>query len=121
MNNTQTTQAAIIGKAWINGDKMQLVPASIKLSQDMELNADESFLLGNLSIRTNRHLNSSRIAGQVAPLTLKAGTVINLFTNSKREGKIDPDYSVNVILSAEDAKTIRDNEASGKLAWQAAQ
>lgn len=78
----------IIGKMWLNGET-NLV-ANIKLSEDLHITPSLRLSVGKKSIVINRNLPE--------PMTIKAGSELRFFRNNKREGKMDPDYTVSVQL-----------------------
>lgn len=120
MNNNKPIElkSAIIGKAWKNQKEQTIIPSSFTLPSDMSFSANQSFLVGSLTVRTNRHLNASPTAEEVTPLELAAGTTLYFFTNGKREGHNDPDYSVSVRLPIAEAEAIIFNEREGAKNWR---
>lgn len=123
MENTNTPvqlKSAIIGKMWSNKDTVSMVPASYTLPQDMAFGANESYLIGDLSFRTDRNLNASPEAGVVSPVVLKAGSKLFFYSNPKRT-EADPDYSVSVVLPVDVAMTVIANSKAGIEAWKLAQ
>lgn len=121
-SNTQPIQlkSAIIGKMWINQDGTNIVPSSFTLPVDMSFNANESYLINNLTFRTDRNLNSSTVEGSVAPVSVKAGDKLFFYANNKRSGFKDADYSVSIQVSAEVADAIIANAKKGIEAWRVA-
>ena len=125
-NNTSVENAtpvklksAIIGKMWTNVNAQEMVPASYTLPKDITLSANESYLIGNLSIRTDRNLNASETPGEVKPVFLKAGDKLFFFTNNKRTER-DPDYSISIQLPENLANVIIKNSQDAAKAWKEA-
>jgi hypothetical protein len=104
-----TVKSAIIGKMWINSSK-DLVPAAFELPVDMTFNANESYLLGNLTFRTDRNLTN--------PVNVKAGSKLMFYSNSKRPGFKDADYSVSVLLPVAEADAVIQSSRDGAAAWR---
>lgn len=107
----QQIKNAIIGKAWSNGSQ-ELTPASFVMTADTTFSANQSFLLGNLTFRTDRNLTS--------PVTIKAGESLSLYANKKRPDHKDADFSVSVCLPIEEANLIISATKAGALAWKEA-
>lgn len=105
-----TIKRAIIGAAWLN-DSKTLIPASFVLPEEMSLGADESYLLGALSFRTGRYLPK---------ITLAKGTRLYFFSNNKREGYRDADYSVSANFPIDVANNIIETGKTGLSNWRAA-
>lgn len=111
MNSTlEQSKSAIIGKIWTNGDKASIVPATFTLPTEMTFQANQSYLLGNMSFRTDRNL--------VKPITLKKDSVLFLFPNNKRDGIKDPDYSVSIRLPEQEANEIINNSKAKAQEWK---
>lgn len=108
----QQVKSAIIGKAWANTMSTELMPSSFKLSQDMAFTANESFILGNLTFKTDRNL--------ITPVTVKEGAALYLYANRKRDGKKDADFSVSVLLDITDANRVIAETKAGVIAWKQA-
>lgn len=125
MNNESNTpvllKSAIIGKVWANQDGVAtIVPASFTLPVDMNFGKNESYLIGGLTMRTDRHLNASTVDGVEAPVTVKASEKLFFYANNKRTEN-DPDYSVSVLLPEALAQTVIENSKKGLEAWRASQ
>ena len=105
-------KSAIIGKAWANGTSNEIMPSNYILPQDMEFTANQSFILGNLTFRTDRNLS--------VPVKVSKGASLNLFANQKREGKRDADFSVSVLLDVEEANKVISATKAGAAAWKEA-
>lgn len=103
-------KTAIIGKAWVNTTTSAIIPANYVLPVDMTFRENESYLIGNLSFRTDRNLT--------IPVTVKAGEKLFFFANTKRAGFQDPDYSVSVLLPEAEALAVIENNKAGVLAWK---
>ena len=103
-------KSAIIGKAWRNADSVGIIPASFTLPSTMVFQSNESYLVNGLSFRTDRNTK--------IPVTVKAGEKLFFYANTKREGKVDPDYSVSVLLPVEEAEAIIADSRSGSEAWK---
>jgi hypothetical protein len=116
--NVVKTKSAIIGKMWINQNLYNIIPGSFDLPTDMTFAAGESYLINGLTFRTDRHLNTSMVEGQIKPLELKAGTRLVFFGNNKRPGVRDADYSVSVSLPVEITEAIISNNKKGMEAWR---
>lgn len=117
----QKQNTAIIAKAWRNGSAE--IIGSYTLPTDMIFSANEAYLIGSLTLRMDRNLNTSTVEGEIKPLTMKAGDKLFFRQNEKRtdgEHTQDPDYTVSVQLTAEDAKVIIDNSKAGVAAWKMA-
>lgn len=114
MNNNvksiEKVKSAIIGKAWRNSDVVGIMPASYTLPSEMVFNANESYLIGDLTFRTDRNTT--------IPVTVKAGQKLYFYANTKRAGKEDPDYSVSVLMSVEEAEAYIANSREGAEAWK---
>ena len=109
MNSTITKQkSVIIGKIWINGSK-ELIPATFTMPTDMVFEADEGYLLGNMSFRTDRNL--------LKPIQMKAKELLFLFANKKRTDK-DPDYSVSIKRPEAEANEIIQNSKDKAQEWK---
>ena len=118
-NNTIIeVKTAIIGKAWINQQTAELIPGNIVLQEDRTFSADQSLIFGNLIIRMDRHLNTSNIMGKTEPLSLKKGTIMTLYSNNKRAGFKDADFSVSVKLPINEALIIIENNKNGVIEWR---
>ena len=114
-------KSAIIGKIWANRDGIAtIVPASFTLPADMNFGKNESYLIGGLTMRTDRHLNASTVDGVEVPVTVKASEKLFFYSNNKRSEN-DPDYSVSVLLPVSLAETIIENSKKGLEAWRASQ
>lgn len=105
-------KSAIIGKMWANVGH-DIVPATYALPTDMIFNANESYLIGGLSFRTDRNL--------IEPVEVKAGARLFFYTNKKRADKQDPDYSVSVLLPEAQADEVIANSRAGAEKWRNAQ
>ena len=103
-------KSAIIGKAWVNPGFTAIVPASYALTEDMTFSANESYLIGGLSFRTDRNLST--------PVTIKAGEKLFFYANAKRVGRQDPDYSVSVVLPVAEAEAVIQMTRAGSEAWK---
>lgn len=108
----QQIKSAIIGKAWINGISNEIMPANFIMPSDIEFTANQSFLLGNLTFRTDRNLS--------IPVKVAKGEKLNLFANKKRDGKRDADFSVSVQLPVDQAEAIIATTKAGAQAWKEA-
>jgi hypothetical protein len=99
-NSIKLTQMSslIIGRMWLNGD--QDLVQSLVLTQETLIEPGARFNTGNKSIVISNSLPTK--------LLLKAGTSLNFFKNNlpKREGKVDPDYTVSVMLEAGEAAAL---------------
>lgn len=104
-------KSAIIGKAWKNGESGELMPASFVISEDTVFSANQSFILGHLTFRTDRNLTVS--------VPMKKGSLLNLFANKKRDGHKDADFSVSVLLPVDEANTVINATKAGVAAWKA--
>jgi len=102
-------KTAIIGQIWTNKAEGQMVPASYVLPKDMSFTANQSYLIGNLSFRTDRNLAEQ--------IEVKAGEKLFFYSNSKRTAK-DPDYSVSVILPQAQAEMIITNAQNKAKEWK---
>lgn len=117
-NTPVLLKSAIIGKVWTNREVASIVPASFTLPADMHFAKNESYLIGGLTMRTDRNLNSSDNDVET-PVTVKAGEKLFFYANNKRTEN-DPDYSVSVLLPAALAETIISNSKKGLEAWRLA-
>ena len=108
----QELKSAIIGKVWINERSNELAPTSFKVPQDMVFEANQSFMLGNMTFRTDRNLT--------IPVNVQKGTSLNLYANKKREGMRDADFSVSLTLPKEKAEAIIAATKAGAQAWKQA-
>jgi len=108
----EQVKSAIIGKAWINADKGTMIPASHQLIEDMAFSANQSFLIGGLTFRTDRNIQE--------PIALKAGSNLYFYSNKKRDEKRDADYSVSVLLPEVQANKIIADSRNGAEAWRQA-
>ena len=111
-------KSAIIGKMWVNENATGLQPASYVLEQDMVFVKGDSFLLNGATIRIDRNLNTSTELGKITPLALQKGTRLTFFTNSKREGIKDADFTVSVVLPEAEATIIIENNKRGQAEWR---
>lgn len=113
MENTPTAvKSAIIGKVWLNDSVRTLVPAAYTIEQDTTFGANESYVLGNFTFRTDRNLTT--------PIAVKAGEKLYFYANKKRTGFRDPDYSVSVLLPVAVAEAVIEGSKLGAAAWRAA-
>lgn len=103
-------KSAIIAKAWVNPKATAIIPANYTLPTEMTFEANQRYLLGELSLVTDRNLSS--------PVTIKAGEKLFFYANTKRAGKQDPDYSVSVVLPEDEAQAIIDMTRAGTEAWK---
>lgn len=103
-------KSAIIGKAWVVPGNTAIIPASFVLPEEMTFSANESYLIGGLSFRTDRNMPQ--------PVTVKAGEKLFFYSNPKRPGKQDPDYSVSVVLPVEQAEAVIAGSIAGAQAWR---
>lgn len=113
---------AIIGKIWTNGS-MGVIDDFVVVPKDIVFKADTQYLIGSLSFRTDRNLNTSTVPGQIAPLTMKAGDKLYFRPNDPRTDGIhtqDPDITVSIKTTKEFATTIIDNSKAGRIAWKEA-
>ena len=120
MSNPIVLKSAIIGKVWTNKVQNVILPNNFTLPVDMSFGKNESYLIGGLSMKTNRHLNASKETGVEAPVVVKAGEKLFFYANNKRTDN-DPDYSVSVVLPQDVADTVIANEKNGISAWKASQ
>lgn len=106
-------KSAIIGKMWDNKgeDSDGLVPQKHVLKSDMTFEANQSFLLGEMTFRTDRNLPRK--------VTVKEGASLNFYANKKREGKQDADYSVSIILPEKEADELIDGAKANAEKWRA--
>lgn len=120
MNTLTPTKLAIIGRIWTNGSS-EIVPNTYALPKDMTFTANQSFLIGALSFKTDRNLSK--------PLTVKAGQNLVFFANANKRTGINPitnmdyvdaDYSVSVALPVEEANEIIENSIQSAVAWKTA-
>lgn len=116
----QVLKSTIIGRMWTPAGSSVMVPATYTVPSDINLSANESFLIGQLSFRTDRNLNSSAVAGEVLPVQLKKGDKLFFYANTKREGHRDPDYSVSVLLPEAVSATVINNSTRAISAWREA-
>lgn len=116
-----TLKSTIIGRMWVNAGSNTMVPATYTVPADVTLSANESYLIGQLSFRTDRNLNASPVAGEVAPVVLKKGEKLFFYANNKRDGHRDPDYSVSVLLPSAVAETVINNSVRAVQAWRTTQ
>lgn len=112
------TKSAIIGKMWRNSNDQSIVPNFITLNADMNFSANESYLIGSLTFRTNRNLNSSSVKGEIKPISLKAGDRLIFWTNTKRPGFKDADYNVSVSLPIPLTTIIIENDYQARKEWK---
>ena len=112
-NAITAVKSAIIGKAWTAAGSTAIVPASYILPTDMVFEANQAYLVGGMSFRTDRNLT--------VPVTIKAGEKLFFYTNTKRPGKQDPDFSVSVLLPSAEAEAVISNSKAGTEAWRKAQ
>ena len=103
-------KSAIIGKAWRNQNTQSIIPASFVLPETMTFEANQSYLIGELSFRTDRNTT--------IPVTVKAGEKLFFYANNKRAGKEDPDYSVSVLLPVAEAEAVIANSRAGSEEWK---
>lgn len=116
----ETLKSTIIGRMWVNAESSVMVPATYTVPSDTTLSANESYLIGQLSFRTDRNLNASAVEGEVSPVILKKGEKLFFYANNKREGHRDPDYSVSVLLPSTLADTVINNSVRSVAAWREA-
>jgi hypothetical protein len=117
-NKPVLLKSAIIGKIWTNKAQNSILPNSFALPSDMAFGKNESYLIGGLSMRTNRHLNASLEEGNEVPVVVKAGEKLFFYANNKRTDN-DPDYSVSVILPQQVAEAVIENDRRGLNDWRA--
>lgn len=117
-NKPVLLKSAIIGKIWTNKAQDSILPNSFALPSDMAFGKNESYLIGGLSMRTNRHLNASLEEGNEVPVVVKAGEKLFFYANNKRTDN-DPDYSVSVILPQQVAEAVIENDRRGLNDWRA--
>jgi len=110
MNTITLLKSAIIGKIWSNSDIKELIPATITIPSDMTLEANQTYLLGNMSFKTDRNL--------VKPIEMKKDETLYLFPNTKRNGINDPDYSVSIKLPAKEADEIIEASKTAQELWR---
>lgn len=113
-------KSAIIGKIWVNDNNSSIIPASFTLPADMNFAKNESYLIGGLTMRTDRHLNASTVENEEAPVAVKTGEKLFFYANNKRTEN-DPDYSVSVLLPVSVAETVIENSKKGLAEWRASQ
>lgn len=118
MTDVAKLKSAIIGKVWTNQDNASIVPANFTLPAAMNFAKNESYLIGGLTMRTDRNLNASTVDGEEMPVTVEAGEKLFFYANNKRSDR-DPDYSVSVLLPVAVAETVIDNSKKGLAAWRA--
>jgi hypothetical protein len=110
MNNTITTlKSAIIGKIWLNGSK-EIRPATFTVPTDMTFEPNQSYMLGDMSFRTDRNL--------IKPIEVKANERLFLFPNNKRNGINDPDFSVSIKRPEAEANEIIENSKKKAQEWK---
>jgi hypothetical protein len=86
----------------------------------MTISANESYLIGNLTFRTDRYLNTSEVYEEAKPLFLPAGTQLFFFSNTKRTGHKDADFSISIKMPIKTAETIINNSKRGSAEWKEA-
>jgi hypothetical protein len=118
MENPVLLKSAIIGKVWANGEKDSIIPGSFTLPMDMNFGKNESYLIGGLTMRTDRHLNASLTEDAEEPVSVKASEKLFFYANPKRTEN-DPDYSVSVLLPVAVAEAVIKNNKKGQAAWRA--
>lgn len=109
-NTIAQVKSAIIGKAWIAPGSTAIIPATYTLPADMTFEANQSYLVAGMSFRTDRNLT--------VPVTVKAGEKLFFYTNTKRPGKQDPDFSVSVLLPTVEAEAVITTTKAGAEAWK---
>ena len=113
-NTIKQVKPAIIAKAWKNKDAKGLIPAQYILPEAMTFGQNESYILGDLSLRTDRNAT--------IPIKVAAGEKLFFYSNNKREDHPeDPDYSVSVLLPVTEANAFIKNSKTGLEKWRAAQ
>lgn len=118
VQDIKALKSAIIGKAWKNQEEQGIIPASYTLPTEMTFRANESYLIGSLTFRTDRN---SKI-----PVTVKAGEKLFFYANPKRPGVNpatgvafeDPDYSVSVLMPTAEAEAFIADSLAGSDAWK---
>lgn len=117
----EVLKSTIIGRMWTPSESSVMVPATYTVPSDINLSANESFLIGQLSFRTDRNLNASAVAGETLPVSMKKGDKLFFYANPKREGHRDPDYTVSVLLPQSVSATVINNSIRSTEAWRASQ
>ena len=118
MNPITSMKSAIIGRAWKNKEDASIIPSSITVPSNMTFGANETYIIGALTFKTDFALNSSLVEGTVAPVELKSGDKLFFYTSNKREGHDkDPDYTVSVKLAEETANAIINNSRVAREAY----
>lgn len=107
----EALKSAIIGKMWTNSDVTEMVPATYTVQSDTTFKANQSFLIGGLTFRTDRNL---------IPTLVKAGSKLFFYVNQKRDGKQDADYNVSALFSEAVANEIIANNRKGAEEWKQA-
>lgn len=105
-------KSAIIGKAWLNGEPTKLIPATFVMPVDTEFVANQSFILDELTLRTDRNL--------AIPVLVKAGESLYFYKNIKRPGMRDADYSVSIKMPNIEADILIANSRLAAKAWREA-
>ena|ERR1035437_4879755 len=118
MTNVLKVATTIIGKAWVNQGVPTIMAQHFTLPADMNFGKDESYLIGAVTLKTDRSLNASAVDGVEEPVSLKAGEKLFFYTNPKRTAT-DPDYSVSVMLPEDVSKIVIENNIKGRDAWRA--
>lgn len=119
MTTINQLKSAIIGRVWVNANNAGVIPSFITLPQEMTFSANETYLIGPMTFKTDRNLNASSVEGVSVPVVLPAGSRLNLYANTKRADHKDPDYSASVQLPTDVADTIINNSKRAAEAWKA--
>lgn len=112
--NDFTTQlkSAIFAKGWANSNNPfeTPTPQPYTFEKDVTFNAGQSYPYYGITVIIDRNL--------AEPLTLKAGTTISFFANSKREGKRDPDFTISAKLPIAQADAIINASKTALQDWR---
>ena len=108
METITKEKSAIFGKIWVTGKK-DLIPAQFVMPTDMIFEPDTSYLIGNMSLRTDRNLKHS--------IEVKASQKLFLFANNKRTER-DPDYSVSVRMPEAEANELIEYSQMKAQEWR---
>ena len=111
MKPIEQVKSAIIGKMWDNKAGASIMPSSHKLTEETTFKANQSFLIGDMTFRTDRNLPKD--------IKVEAGKSLYFYTNKKREGKRDADYSVSIVLPEAEAQSIIDGAKQLADKWRA--
>ena len=118
METVSKVKTTIIGKAWVNQGVPTIMSQHFTLPADMNFSKNESYIIGGLTMRTDRSLNASAVDGVEEPVSLKAGEKLFFYTNQKRT-PADPDFSVSVMLPEDVSNVVINNNIKGRDAWRA--